>query len=102
MVRVIAAGSEAAVELAVDALGSGLLVGIPTETVYGVCSLPTYEAVERLIGAKRRSTEKGIQLLVDSLEQVRGLAVVTRAAEQVAQRFWPGALTIVLDRRTDV
>jgi len=78
------------------------VIAIPTETVYGVCALPTQSGVERLIEVKQRSAEKGIQLLVDSLDQVRGLTVVTRAAEQLAERFWPGGLTLILERRPDV
>ena len=58
--------------------------------------------MERLIAAKQRSTDKGIQLLVDSLEQAAALAVLPAAAEQLAQAFWPGGLTLVLDRRPDV
>lgn len=99
--RIIGA-DEMAIDVAVTTLEHGELVGIPTETVYGVCGLPTHEAVERLIAAKQRSSEKGIQLLVDLLDQVRSLAVVTTAAEQLVQRFWPGGLTIVLERRSDV
>ena len=100
--RVVPATSPAAIESAIEALNAGLLVGIPTETVYGVCALASDASVERLIAAKQRSNEKGIQLLVDSLDQVRALAVVTRAAEQLAERFWPGGMTIVLERRADV
>jgi L-threonylcarbamoyladenylate synthase len=99
--RVLAAASAAALEAALDALRRGELVGIPTETVYGVCALPEHEWVERLIATKQRSTDKGIQLLVDSLEQVSSVAVVTPAAAQLADRFWPGGLTIVLERRPD-
>ncbi|HEY7025920.1 MAG TPA: L-threonylcarbamoyladenylate synthase [Candidatus Limnocylindrales bacterium] len=102
MTRVISAHASEALDAAVAALKSGLLVGIPTETVYGVCALPDQASVERLIAAKRRSNEKGIQILVDSLDQVRSLAVVTVAAEQLAGRFWPGAMTIVLERRPDI
>jgi tRNA threonylcarbamoyl adenosine modification protein (Sua5/YciO/YrdC/YwlC family) len=100
--RVLAASDPSAVESAIEALERGDLVGIPTETVYGVCALPTTEAVSRLIDAKQRSAEKGIQLLVDSLDQVRSLAVVTRAAEQLAESFWPGGLTLVLERRAGI
>jgi tRNA threonylcarbamoyl adenosine modification protein (Sua5/YciO/YrdC/YwlC family) len=102
MARLISAESPDALEPAVEALTRGLLVGIPTETVYGVCALPNDDSVERLIAAKQRSNEKGIQLLVDSLEQVRSLAIVTAAAERLAELFWPGGMTIVLDRRPDV
>jgi len=62
--------SEDALDQAVAALLDGRVIGIPTETVYGVCALPTEAGVERLIEAKQRSAEKGIQLLVDSLDQV--------------------------------
>jgi L-threonylcarbamoyladenylate synthase len=97
--QLLAADDPHAIELAIQALMRGQLVAIPTETVYGVCALPTDEAVERLIQAKRRATDKGIQLLIDTLEQARSVAVVTPAAERLAERFWPGGLTIVLDRR---
>jgi len=102
MASLLSASDPGAIDTAIDAMRAGLLIGIPTETVYGVCSLPNHQSVERLIAAKQRSNEKGIQLLVDSLEQVRSLAVVTAAAEQLAERFWPGGMTIVLERRSDI
>ena len=102
MARSVHASSSSAIDEAVAALERGELVGIPTETVYGICALPTDASVARLIEAKQRSAEKGIQLLVDSIDQARALAVVTKAAEQLAERFWPGGLTIVLERRSDV
>jgi L-threonylcarbamoyladenylate synthase len=102
MSRVLAASDPGVIDEAVTALSRGDVIAIPTETVYGVCALPTETSVERLIEVKQRSAEKGIQLLVDSLDQVRRLAVVTRAAEQLAERFWPGGLTLVLARRPEV
>jgi tRNA threonylcarbamoyl adenosine modification protein (Sua5/YciO/YrdC/YwlC family) len=86
---------------AAAALSRGEVIAIPTETVYGLAALPRDAGVERLIAAKQRSTEKGIQLLVDSIAQVRALCVVPPAAEKLAGVFWPGGLTIVLDRRAD-
>lgn len=99
---IVDAADPRVVELAVAAMERGELVAIPTETVYGICALPNEASVARLIEAKQRSTEKGIQLLVDSLEQVRVLAVVTPAAARLAARFWPGGLTLVLARAPDV
>jgi L-threonylcarbamoyladenylate synthase len=100
--RVIASNDPAAIEAAVAALESGTVIAIPTETVYGVATLPEDAALERLLHVKRRSPEKGIQLLVDSVAQVRAMATLTPAAETLAGRFWPGGLTIVLSRRPDV
>ncbi len=102
MARLIPASAHEWLDMAAAALQRGELIGIPTETVYGLCALPVHEPVARLIAAKQRSSEKGIQLLIDSLEQVRPLVVVTRAAEQLGDRFWPGGLTIVLERGPDV
>ena len=98
---IVSISDEAALTRAVDLLKRGAIIAIPTETVYGVCCLPRQDSVERLIEVKQRSPDKGIQLLVDSLDQVRSLAVVTRVAEQLAGRFWPGGLTIILERRPD-
>ena len=96
------ASDPAALERAIEQLEMGAVIAVPTETVYGVCALPREESVARLIRVKQRSPDKGIQLLVDSFDQVRSLVIVTKAAEQLAERFWPGGLTIVLERRLDI
>jgi L-threonylcarbamoyladenylate synthase len=101
MTRVLPA-TPAAIEEAVDALRLGHLIAIPTETVYGLAVLPNVAALERLLAVKRRSAEKGIQLLVDSVEQAGQIAELTPAAAALASRFWPGGLTIVLRRRPDI
>lgn len=88
-------------ERARDALRATEIVAIPTETVYGLVVLPTERGVERLLAAKQRSADKGIQLLVDSVEQARAVAVVPAVAERLAAAFWPGPLTLVLPRRPD-
>ena len=80
---------------------AGAIVAIPTETVYGLAVSPSPEGLARLVEAKRRSTDKGVALLVDSIEQVRLLASVPLVAERLALRFWPGALTLVLPQRPD-
>jgi L-threonylcarbamoyladenylate synthase len=100
--RLVAARDPAVLDAAVDALRAGGVIGLPTETVYGIAALPTALGVERLITAKQRSAEKGIQLLVDSLEQVQTIAHVPLVAERLAAAFWPGGLTLVLERREDV
>lgn len=78
------------------ALAAGGIVGIPTETVYGLAVLPVPTALEALIAAKRRPEEKGIALLIDDLAQVEDLVVVPAAATRLAAVLWPGPLTLVL------
>ncbi|MEP7158787.1 MAG: L-threonylcarbamoyladenylate synthase [Chloroflexota bacterium] len=101
MIEIVRSDQPDALDRAANALGRGEVIAIPTETVYGLGALPRSPSVERLIAAKRRSTDKGIQLLVDSLEQVRVACVVSPAAQKLAEAFWPGGLTIVLDRRAN-
>jgi L-threonylcarbamoyladenylate synthase len=99
--QLISVGAAGAYEQAARLLRAGQLVAIPTETVYGLAVLPAAQNLRRLLSVKRRSTDKGIQLLIDSLEQVRELVEVTTAGERLAQRFWPGPLTLVLDLRPE-
>lgn len=102
MTRVISARAPIAIAEAADALLRGEVVAIPTETVYGLAVLPIHEPLERLLAAKHRFAEKGIQLLIDSIHQAEEMAVMTDPARRLATRFWPGGLTIVLRRREDV
>jgi tRNA threonylcarbamoyl adenosine modification protein (Sua5/YciO/YrdC/YwlC family) len=99
--EIVRSDEPGALDRASDALRRGEIICIPTETVYGLAALPRADSVERLIAAKQRSTEKGIQLLVDSVAQAAGLCVLSGAAERLARSFWPGGLTLVLDRLPD-
>jgi L-threonylcarbamoyladenylate synthase len=80
-------------------LRAGAVVAFPTDTVYGVgvaASRP--DRVERLFGLKRRPVDRRIPLLVDGLDAAAGW-IVTDEARRLADRFWPGALTLVLAAR---
>lgn len=92
----VAASDPRAIEDAVLAMQSGGIVGLPTETVYGIGVVPRPEALQALIEAKQRPEEKGIALLIDDLAQVVGLVAVPEPALRLAAHYWPGALTLVL------
>ena len=73
----------------------GGLIVYPTDTVYGLGCDPTNEsAVLRLVRVKRRS-ERPIPILCSSVGAATELVEMSRAALELAGRFWPGALTIV-------
>ena len=93
---VLPAADSASIARAVATIRSGGVVGLPTETVYGLAALPVATSLERLIEIKRRSTDKGIALLIDSLAQVRDIVELPPLAERLAERLWPGPLTLVL------
>jgi L-threonylcarbamoyladenylate synthase len=84
------------------ALASGEVVGIPTDTVYGLAALASAEsAADRIFVLKGRPRELALPVLVADLEQAE--AFIGRPDTQLsllARRFWPGALTIVVERAT--
>jgi L-threonylcarbamoyladenylate synthase len=75
---------------------AGGLVAYPTETVYGVGGSIAEEAVARLRRLKAREPAKPFLLLVESIDVVEGLRW-TPEARELAQTFWPGSLTLVLE-----
>jgi protein-tyrosine phosphatase len=80
-----------------DALAKGLLIGVPTETVYGVAGNALLgTAIERLQSSKARTEGKALTVAVPdfqhALECVPGMTPLGR---RLAQRGWPGPLTIV-------
>lgn len=96
---VLQASDPEALSSAEAALDAGGIVGIPTETVYGLAVVPRPAALEALIAAKGRAPDKGIALLIDGLDQVERIVQLPEQARRLAERFWPGALTVVLPLR---
>lgn len=93
-----------AIAQAIEALQRGELVAFPTDTVYGVGALAfNGQAVESIYAAKDRPAEKAIPILIgdrEDLEKVAG--TIPDAARQLAARFWPGPLTILVPKRLDL
>lgn len=82
---------------AVVALNAGRLVGVPTDTVYGIAAIPWSEpGMKALFELKGRGPEHPVALLAATLEQVRELADITPQARRLASQYWPGPLTMVL------
>jgi L-threonylcarbamoyladenylate synthase len=84
---------------AVAVLRAGGLVAMPTDTVYGVgVALDAPDGLARLFAAKDRPLDRAIVLLVADIGQASGVGVFTPAARMLANRFWPGGLTLVLQQ----
>lgn len=74
---------------------------LPTETVYGIaCRADNAAAVERIYKIKGRGFDKPLAVCVSDLEMARDLAEFSSIALQLAEEFWPGALTLVLPAKT--
>jgi L-threonylcarbamoyladenylate synthase len=80
---------------------AGRLVAFPTETVYGLgANALDADAVARIFAAKGRPMTSPLIVHVDSIAMARELAAEwPDAAEQLARRYWPGPLTLVLPKR---
>jgi tRNA threonylcarbamoyl adenosine modification protein (Sua5/YciO/YrdC/YwlC family) len=93
-----------AIEEAAHALRAGQLVAVPTDTVYGLAADPFHTgATDRVYAAKRRPRQVDLPVLVADRGQALSLVIgLTDAAERLMERFWPGALTLVLPRRPDL
>lgn len=87
-------------ERAAEILRAGGLVAFPTETVYGLGALALEPAaVRRIFEAKGRPARNPLIVHVSSVEQARRVtAAWPEAAQRLADRFWPGPLTLVLPR----
>jgi L-threonylcarbamoyladenylate synthase len=98
----IAQAGKCAVTEAADLLRAGELVAFPTETVYGLGANATNDdAVARIFAVKRRPRFNPLIVHVAGLAAAELLARVDARAQRLAERFWPGPLTLVLPRRED-
>ncbi len=85
--------------LAVQALLGGRLVVFPTETVYGVAALAQNEAAVRsLYQAKSRPDHLALPVMVASSDLIPTIARPRPGFWALAERFWPGPLTIILPK----
>ncbi len=89
---------------AADVLSHGGLVVFPTDTLYGLAADPRdAAAVERVFRLKGRSTTEALPLIAASLEQVdRSLGLLSGRTRRLAERFWPGPLTLVVEAGTRI
>jgi L-threonylcarbamoyladenylate synthase len=89
-----------ALEAAAAALRAGLVVAVPTDTVYGLAADPVVPgATARLFAVKGRPDGLALPVLLADVAAAEHLAgPFAAAARRVADRYWPGPLTIVLSR----
>ncbi len=78
----------------------GDVVGIPTETVYGLAASAFDEsAVEKIFLAKGRPQDNPLIVHIASLDMLPLVAAdIPETAKQLAERFWPGPLTIIFNK----
>ena len=102
--KLLSAEDSDALGQAVELLGQGLPVALPTETVYGLAANAlSSEAVARIFEAKGRPANNPLIVHVDSAAMARDCVYAwPSAADQLASAFWPGPLSIVLPKADSI
>jgi L-threonylcarbamoyladenylate synthase len=102
--RVLPINSFNSLKEALLVIQSGGLVAFPTDTVYGLAAdLRSLAAIDRIYQAKGRDMAKAIPVLIgkkDHLDQVA--ASVPESARRLADKFWPGGLTLIVPKLPDL
>ena len=102
--QVISATHPEAIALACEVIRSGGLIAFPTDTLYGLgCDphLPT--ALQQIYAAKGRSASKAIPVLISRADQLESLVYgLPEQSTRLMERWWPGALTLVLPKNPDL
>lgn len=95
---------EKALEKSVSILNKGGLIVFPTDTVYGLAAkFDEPEAIERIYQVKGRDQTKALAVLVGNLDQIKIISTgISENATKLIKYFWPGALTLILDKREDL
>ncbi len=93
-----------AIRAAADLLRAGDIVGMPTETVYGLAAdALDPEAVKKIFAAKGRPADHPLIVHLPSADHLpRWAASIPKDAIALARAFWPGPLTLILKRTSDV
>lgn len=92
--------TDEAIELACKLLKNGEIVGVPTETVYGLAGdSRNSEAIKKIFKAKGRPADNPLIVHISDLEMLDGIVrEIPKDAKILAENFWPGPLTIIMPR----
>ena len=91
---------EKGIQKAVNIIKKGGVIIFPTDTVYGIgCDPYNKEAVEKIYEIKSRENTKFLPVLVYSKDVAEQIAFFDEMSKKIADKFWPGPLTIILKVR---
>ncbi|MBP8855280.1 MAG: threonylcarbamoyl-AMP synthase [Oscillospiraceae bacterium] len=100
MNTIVRSANADAIGYAAQLLQSGEIIGMPTETVYGLAANALSDmAVQKIFTAKGRPQDNPLISHIDSMDMLpMVVSAVPKACYQLAEAFWPGPLTIILPR----
>lgn len=92
------------IDEAVRILNEGGIVIFPTDTAFGIgCRMDNKDSVERLFSIRKRPQSQATPVLFSSIEMMEDylLDISKEVKEKLMDKYWPGALTIILPCKTD-
>ena len=100
MLNKIKKSSDDTIQLASRSLQNGEVIVMPTDTVYGLAALAEDEsAVKKIFKIKNRPKTMPLIIFVRSLEEAKKIAEFNELDIILAKNFWPGPLTLILNKR---
>jgi L-threonylcarbamoyladenylate synthase len=88
---------------AAECISRGGVVVVPTDTVYGLAADATNpQAVAKLFRTKKRPKTKPVPLIIRDMEMAKEMAYIDRRLEKILGFFWPGAITVILQKKADL
>ena len=92
----------AGIKLAIESIKNGGIVIFPTDTVYGIgCDPYNENAVKKIYEIKNRDSTKPLPILGYSKRVLENIVEFDEITNRIAEKFWPGKLTIVLPLKDD-
>ena len=92
----------AGIKLAIESIKNGGIVIFPTDTLYGIgCDPYNENAVKKIYEIKNRDSTKPLPILGYSKRVLENIVEFDEITNRIAEKFWPGKLTIVLPLKDD-
>lgn len=89
-------------QTAIKTLRKGGILGVPTETVYGLAvAADNTEAIKKLLNVKNRHIDSGkvLTMMVADVDEMKKYVEMNRMTTNLARRYFPGELTLILKQR---
>lgn len=78
------------------------IVAFPTDTVFGLACIQNKDAISKIYKVKGRSFNKPLPMMCNSFEMIESVAIVTDEAKKIINKFVPGALTLIFNKKNNV
>ena len=88
---------------AVKKILEGGIIFIPTDTVYGIAANPYNDkAIKKIFSIKKKSLNNSLVLLCSNYKMAKKYAIFNKIADNLKKKFWPGPLTLILKKKSNL